>query len=152
MNELIKTLHSGNYSCVIRSLDEIYTFSQRGVADLYDLVNNKPDFLKGASIADKIVGKAAAALMISGGITELYAEVISSPALTLIREAGIAVSFGQVVPFIENRDKTDWCPLEKMCSDETSAESIFPRITEFIEKMKEKHLVQGTGCRANGTG
>ena len=136
MDELIKTLHSGNYSCVIKSYNEIHTFSQRGVADLYDLVNNKPDFLNGASIADKVVGKAAATLMISGGIAELYAEVISSPALTLLRDAGIAVDFGCEVPFIENRDKTDWCPLEKMCNNETSADSILPLITGFINKMR----------------
>jgi len=140
MKELIETLHTGNYSCVIRSLNETYTFSQRGVADLYDMVNNKTDFLNGSLIADKVVGKAAASLMILGGITELYAEIISSSALALLRDAGISVDFGREVPFIENRDKDDWCPLEKICYNETSADDILPRITEFINNMKAKQV------------
>ncbi len=64
MEELINLLHSGGYSCVIANGDNIRTFTQRGVADLYDLLTQEPDFLKGASIADKVVGKGAAALMI----------------------------------------------------------------------------------------
>ena len=66
MDELIRLLHEGGYSCVIRK-EEIRTFTQRGVADLYDLLNQHPVFLHGAQVADKVVGKAAAALMVRGG-------------------------------------------------------------------------------------
>ena len=59
MDELIRLLHEGGYSCVIRK-EEIRTFTQRGVADLYDLLNQHPVFLHGAQVADKVVGKAAA--------------------------------------------------------------------------------------------
>ena len=38
MEELINLLHSGGYSCVIANGDNIRTFTQRGVADLYDLL------------------------------------------------------------------------------------------------------------------
>lgn len=67
MDELIRLLHEGGYSCVIRK-EEIRTFTQRGVADLYDLLNQHPVFLHGAQVADKVVGKAAAALMVLGGV------------------------------------------------------------------------------------
>ena len=56
MDELIRLLHEGGYSCVIRK-EEIRTFTQRGVADLYDLLNQHPVFLHGAQVADKVVGK-----------------------------------------------------------------------------------------------
>ena len=71
MDELIRLLHEGGYSCVIRK-EEIRTFTQRGVADLYDLLNQHPVFLHGAQVADKVVGKAAAALMVLGGVREVY--------------------------------------------------------------------------------
>lgn len=48
--------------------DCIRTFTQRGVADLYDLLVTEPDFLQSASIADKVIGKAAASLMVLGGV------------------------------------------------------------------------------------
>ena len=68
MKELIEKLHAGGYSCVIANGDCIRTFTQRGVADLYDLLVQDADFLKGASVADKVIGKAAAALMVVGGV------------------------------------------------------------------------------------
>lgn len=65
MEELIDLLHSGGYSCVIANKGKVRTFTQRGVADLYDLLTQEPEFLKGAMIADKVVGKGAAASKVS---------------------------------------------------------------------------------------
>ena len=75
MEKLINLLHTGGYSCTIANGGKIRTFTQRGVADLYDLLTQEPEFLKGALIADKVVGKGAAALMILGGIKELYTDI-----------------------------------------------------------------------------
>ena len=47
MEELINLLHTGGYSCVIANEGKIRTFTQRGVADLYDLLTREPEFLKG---------------------------------------------------------------------------------------------------------
>ena len=60
MKELIDMLHAGEYSCVIANGERIRTFTRRGVADLYDLLVQEPEFLHGAFVADKVVGKAAA--------------------------------------------------------------------------------------------
>ena len=57
MEELINLLHSGGYSCVIANGDNIRTFTQRGVADLYDLLTQEPDFLKGNFIQTSSVRK-----------------------------------------------------------------------------------------------
>ncbi|MCC8094121.1 MAG: DUF1893 domain-containing protein [Tannerellaceae bacterium] len=136
MEKLIKLLHEGNHSCVVGNFDEVYTFDQWGIADLYDMVKNKPCFLKDACVADKVVGKAAAALMILGEIKELYADVISLSAVIFLREAGIEPNFAQVIPFIWNQDKTDCCPLERMCSNEPSAQNILSMIETFINDRK----------------
>lgn len=133
MNELVALLHTGNYSCVIKNGSGINTFTQRGVADLYDLYCNRPEYLNKASIADKVVGKGAAALMILGNVKTVYADVISSQALQLLQTAGTKVSFGKEVPFIINRTKTGRCPLETACDRLYKPEEIFPVIKEFIE-------------------
>lgn len=136
MEELISMLHTGGYSCVIANGEEIRTFTQRGVADLYDLLTMEPEFLKGAIIADKVVGKGAAALMILGEIKELYTDVISTKALELFQKSEVKVDFTQEVPFIWNRNHTGWCPVETMCSEENSAENILPLIRDFLERMR----------------
>ncbi len=132
MEDIIKLLHEGNYSCVIKNEDEIRTFSNRGVMDLYFLLLNESEVLKGSSIADKVVGKAAASLMILGGINKLYTDLISKPALQLLKEHNIETSFQLEVPVILNRDRSDWCPLELLCFQENSLDKIVKSISNFI--------------------
>lgn len=138
MKELIEKLHAGGYSCVRANGDCIRTFTQRGVADLYDLLVQDADFLKGASVADKVIGKAAASLMVLGGVKEVYTHTISQPALLLLQEAGINVSYDEAVHHIINRDKTGWCPLEQASRDLHSPQEIFPVIKNFISNLRKK--------------
>jgi imidazolonepropionase-like amidohydrolase len=102
------------------------------VADLYALLREDSDFLKGASVADKVVGKAAAALMILGEVGELHADVVSRPALDLFADSGVRVSYGTAVPHIINRTKTGWCPLETCCRYCLTPQDCLVRIEEFI--------------------
>ena len=75
---LIERLDAEQCSCVIYNGGETRLFWERGVQDLYRLLKTEPDFLRGAFIADKVIGKAAAALMALGGVDEVFARVISS--------------------------------------------------------------------------
>lgn len=75
--------------------------------------------------------------MVLGGVERVYADVISTPALMLLREAGIAVTFGQEVPRIENRTKTGLCPLESACVDLRDATAIYPVIKQFMAKIEK---------------
>lgn len=106
LEDIIRLLHEGKHSLVV-SNGEVRTFDRRGVADLYALLQEDSDFLKGASVADKVVGKAAAALMILGEVGELHADVVSRPALDLFADSGVRVSYGTAVPHIINVQRRD---------------------------------------------
>lgn len=134
MRELVRTLHEGGYSCVIENNGEVRTFSRRGVADLYLLLKTGPEFLRGASVADKVVGKGAAALMVLGGIKELYTDIISTPALGLLLKAGVTVGFGTEIPQIRNRENTGFCPVESLCLNVDEEEEMLPLIDGFIRE------------------
>lgn len=134
MTDVLELLHKEKCSCVIAQGEDVRFFHQRGVADLYGLVCSDSAFLKGAVMADKVVGKAAAALMIKGELKSLYADVISVPALDLLQEHGVQVEFGMSVPHIINRTRTGWCPLEQLCYTETSVDTMFAIISEFIKQ------------------
>lgn len=112
----------------------VRTFHGRGISDLYCLQNDSQGVLHGASVADKVVGKGAAALMILGGVREVYAGVISSSALGLLRKEGVAVSYGQEVPNIINRQGNGVCPVEQLCRESATAAGCLPLIEDFIKK------------------
>lgn len=132
---LTDTLHNGNHSCVIANGGSLRSFDRRGVADLYHLLTTEPEALKGASVADKVVGKGAAALLVAGEVEALYTDVISRPAFDMLSCAGVDVDYGQVVPHIINRSGTDWCPLELLCRSALSAEECLPIVESFVRSV-----------------
>lgn len=139
LEQLKEILSQSNHTLAIYDQDEqLHTYDNKGVRDLYTLLTTEPQVLKGAMVADKIVGKGAAALMIVGGIAELHTQIISEPAIKLLELSGIRYSFDEKVDHIENRDKTGWCPVETLCKDVPTAGQCVPLIANFIESLKIK--------------
>ena len=134
--QIIAMLHATACSCVVANGERIESFHERGVKDLHRLLCDDRALLDGAFIADKVVGKGAAALMVVGGVKSVYTDVISRPALTLFLQSGIDVEYGTLVDNIINRAGTDICPVEKLCEKCLTAEECLPLITKFIESMQ----------------
>lgn len=133
MNDiLIDRLRDGRHSLVIGHGGVIHTFDGRGIADLYRLLHDGRSLLCGASVADKVVGKGAAALMALGGVSELFAEVISTSALSMLTECGIPVGFGREVPHVINRQGDGICPVERLCQACATPEECLPLIEKFM--------------------
>lgn len=128
---LMEILHSGGYSLVVWN-GGTHTFIGRGVADLYEFYTQQRALLHSALIADKVIGKGAASLMALGGVKEVATDVISASALSLLKEAGIPVSFRNVVPNIINRKGDGICPVEQLCKDCTTPEECMPHIERFM--------------------
>ena len=92
--------------------------------------------ISGFSAADKVVGKAAAMLMIKAGITEVFALTISESAEKLLKNHGVRVSFMTLTERIMNRDNTGVCPMETAVADtediETGCRLIFEKLKKFL--------------------
>ncbi len=132
---LIDLLHTERCSCVIGRADSIVICRERGVMDLLRLLEASPCVLDGACVADKVVGKGAAALMILGGVSAVFADVISRAALELLADAGIPVGFGECVDAIINRAGTGVCPVETLCRDCATADECLPLIKDFVRQL-----------------
>ena len=136
LDSLIARLHAEGNSCVICKGEEIRLFHRRGVIDLFELYENDTDSMHGAKLADKVIGKGAAALVALGEMAEVYADVISTPALNVLCQASIPTRFGQEVPYIINRKKDGRCPLETACEGLDKPEEMLPAIRKFVETLK----------------
>lgn len=134
--QAIDTLHATHCSCVIANGSRLEQFHERGVKDLHHLLHNDKALLDGAFIADKVVGKGAAALMIAGGVKAVYADVMSRAALSLFQHHGLEVEYGLLVDNIINRTGTDICPVEKLCAQCLTAKECLPLIEDFVSKLK----------------
>lgn len=137
---LVQQLHDLHCSCVILQGNQMRSFHNRGIADLYQLYKHERDFMRGAVIADKVIGKGAAALLVLGGFKLVYADVISRSAYSLLREANIETHYGKMVDHIENRSKTGWCPVESRCLNETTPEGCLTQIELFINQTNNEKI------------
>lgn len=136
MERLVRLLHQEQCSCVILSKGELYKGNKRGVADLYRLLHEEPALLSGAWIADKVVGKAAAALMIQGGVKYVHADTMSRHALELFKQTDIRVEYDTLTDHIINRAGTGWCPLETRCCELKSPAECLAEIEAFMNEIK----------------
>lgn len=119
---LLNILNAEHASLVVLNHDSLSIHTDRGVQDLLQLLNEEPERLRGAQVADKIVGRAAASLMVAGGVSEVHTNLISTPALKLLRDADIPVSFDEEVPQILNRDRSGQCPIDSRLNDAETVE------------------------------
>ncbi len=133
MSALVALLDKGDTTLVVDN-GRVTTYTGRGVSDLHWLLTDHPHMLQGARVADKIVGKGAAALMILGGVRELYTPVISRLALNLLSGYDIKTTYDKVIDHVVNRDKTGWRPVETLCRDLATPKECLAAITEFLNK------------------
>lgn len=115
LSEKAKTLlhdNSGSFTFALVNGEKSFTSDKRGIAPILMLLENNPSLLKGAYIADKVIGKAAALLLIHGGVTEIYAALASQLAVDMCEKYNVVISCGSIVPLIKNRTGEGMCPME----------------------------------------
>ncbi len=94
----------------------VYISELRGIKPVLNFID-EGNILNGASVADRIIGKASAMLLVKAGIKELYAEVLSESGEAILKKYHIPYSYGSKVEYIVNRTNTGMCPMEMTVKD-----------------------------------
>lgn len=128
-------LLSSASTIAVISNGEVFTSQERGVKPLLYLLSEKKGFLKGASVADKVIGKAAALLMVLGEIKEVHTFIISEPAIKVFEKYNIPCFYDKKVDRIVNRTGDGLCPMETLCLDVDNPAEAFTKIKEKLSKM-----------------
>jgi len=120
--------------CIVKNGETIYTSQEKGIYPIYNAYIRLKDALAGASIADRVIGKAAAMLSKSANIDNLYSVIITGDAVSILE--GVNVEYSEIVPYIKNRDKTDLCPIEKMSRTTNDTDVLIKKIEEFLKRIE----------------
>ena len=129
--QMLNQLNANSLSLLVRNHGLTTQHENRGVQDLLTLIQSDPKRLKGAVVADKIIGKAAAALMIAGGVKEVHTNIICTPARELFENAGVVVKAREEVPMILNRDQTGQCPIDSRLNEAATVEECVAILQEM---------------------
>lgn len=141
LDKLIEILHNEGCSLVLEDRQgTVRLFHKKGVRDLEYLLAHEPGTLSGATVADKVVGKAAAGMMAYGGVSEVYADTMSRKAVPLLEANGVRHSCGQMVEGIVIPQGDTRCPLERIVAPAATA-------AETVELLRRHFAEMGNARR-----
>ncbi len=91
----------------------VFTSGKPGVLPLLEYTRLNPRE-KDVTVFDRVVGNAAALLLSRLSCSEVYSPLGSHMAQETLRRAGISYHFTETVPFIQNQQREDMCPMERL--------------------------------------
>lgn len=120
-----------NHSIVLIDEKEIIISDQKGIIPLLELINSNKK-LENFSIADKVVGKAVAILILKANIKNVYAKTLSVSAKNLLEKRHVNVKYSFLVDVIKNKDNTDICPMERAVENIDDVETGYRILKEKV--------------------
>ena len=98
-------------------------------------VEKLKEAMSNSSVADKIVGEAAAQLCAYSKVAEVYAITLSQCGMDLLVRHHIRYEYENVVPHILNAKKTDLCPFEKLVVGSRNSEEAYERLRRSVQPL-----------------
>lgn len=134
LNKAKKLLMQGEYTCVLCKGDSVITTNKRGVLPLVEWIEND-DCFDGYSVADKVVGKAAALLYVKLNVKKIYAPVISKGAAQMLEKYHIEFWCDTVAEAIINRRGDGFCPMETAVKNINTPEKALAAIKSKLNEL-----------------
>ncbi len=126
LEEIKKILHEKKASLVVvYENGEIKEYYQNRIKDIKEILQENPDALKNAIIADKVIGKVAGSILTVAGVKEIYADVMSQYAVPVLEEDHVKYEYKNLVEYIQNNEKNGMCPMENKYKDEKNIKVIY---------------------------
>jgi len=110
-------LNQKNLSLVIAKRGRVlFETKTHGISGLLDAIKKLGNNMVESSIADRIVGRAAALLFVYSGVVAVFAVTASDDGIEVLKGHNIFYEFLSRVPRILDSKKVDVCPFEKLAS------------------------------------
>lgn len=135
--EKAKSLLVAEATCVLVKGEKVYISDKKGIAPMLGFIADGVD-LSGFSVADKIVGKAAAMLFVKAGIADVYAETVSRAGLDFLESHGVSVSYNVLTDAIINRDKSGICPMEATVRDIDDVDEAYLALEQKVKSLRNR--------------
>lgn len=118
----------------VKDSQSIFETDMGGVDGFLKAIEKLDNYLLGASVADRIVGKATALLCAYSSMKAVFAVTVSKSGLEALKSYSIPCEFENLVPSILNTERTDKCPFEKLVEDITNPKQAYKSIMQFCRR------------------
>ncbi len=132
----IDEIKNNKSSCIVLNDGKVVkNILSRGIKPILEAFNE--NVLFGSEVIDKVVGRAAALVMVQGGVKYCYAINISEGAAQVFADYGIDFEYESISPYIVNRTGDGVCPMEQavrgITNPEAAIEAINKKLAEFSD-------------------
>lgn len=116
----------------------VFQSNKMGILPMYEFFRLNVE--EEVYVIDKFIGLGASRLLLNSKskVMGLFTFVISKDAKELLKDNNIEVVKERAVEKILNKDKTDFCPIEKLSMGNANFDDFREKLEEFISKMKQK--------------
>jgi hypothetical protein len=97
---------------------------------LVEYIDKSAPYEKDVTVFDRVIGNAAALLLIKINCREIYSYLGSELAAGTLSSFGISYQFTETAPYIKNEAGDDMCPMEKL--------SLGKQPEEFYQALRER--------------
>jgi len=113
---------------IVKNSEIVFEAVSRGVSGFLEGIEKFRNELEGASVADRIVGKAIALLCAYAKVKAIYAMVLSENAKDVLEENMVYHEWESLVENILDTNKTELCPFEKLAMKISSPKDAYKRL------------------------
>jgi hypothetical protein len=144
MNDLdiaIERLHNRKLALVfVKNSLSIYETKTGGLGGFLTAINNLGSHMSCSSVADRVIGKAAALLCSHSQVKSAYAVTMSKNGLDVLKKQSIPFKYGNLTPMILNVKKTEQCPFEKLVEGISDPKIAYSKIRELHNSLINQSL------------
>ncbi len=106
----------------------IFETSSHGIGGLLKAIEKLDKEMQSSSLADKIVGKAAALLCVYAEVAAVFAVTASEKGIQVLRSNNVLCQFENRVPHILNSKRDYICPFENLVADILDPKEAYEKI------------------------
>lgn len=137
MSDYLDILEStGNSLMVYKDGELIFESSLGGIRPHLKAIDELGSELEGTLMVDKILGRAAAFLVIYSKAAEAITTIVSTPGKQVLDKYKMKYSFGEEVPHIKTENGVIFCPFERMVQDIDDPNEAYLAIVDKMASFK----------------
>lgn len=123
---------------IVKDFKVLFEDKAHGVSAFLEALETLKDGMKGASVADKVVGKAIALLCVYARVKAVYTPTLSLNAKNVLEKYGIYFEWDSLVEKILDSFGESVCPFEKAVIETDSPKEAYEKVKVLLEAFKNR--------------
>lgn len=114
--------------CIVKNNGVVFESVLRGISGFLEAVEKLGGRLEGASVADRVAGRAIALLCVYAKVRAVYAVTLSERGKAVFEEYAVHHEWDNLVESILDIDRAGMCPFEKLATEISDAAEAYRKL------------------------